>query len=318
MPAKTPQTKKGHGCLKGCLIILVIPILLLIGISGFISQEWNRSDRKVLSDVHPVAEIAEIPDKTGMNEFGRATFYRGDPVFTEGSEFRKHCLGKGELALGCTLFGPGKGPLGLPVGKTNIYILRISDPEFSTHIITTGAHEMLHVAYRRMGSTQKKKIDALIDGEIAKRPSDQELNNRVSAMKKIGIKYQDELHSQLGVLYQDISPELEEHYSQYFSDRRKLIYLAQNDGLNKNILRLDAMSAELKSLNSKLTAENNQLETYKKSGDKASFDKLALSFNSQVDFYNAKVREVNRLNNELKEFYHFIDPSYQPAKELKK
>lgn len=312
MPQKNPsQGKKGHGCLKGCLIFIGIIIVFGFAISSFVGQEWNRSDEDVLKSYKAPPEVTDLAETTGMNDKGRATLYRGEPQFIQGYAFKKKCLGKGfqgELAGGCMLSGPVKqGFLGLPIAGTQIYLLKIDDPEFVDHKYTTAAHEMLHIIYKRLDSKDRKSIDELVDKEIERHKDDKYIVARVEAMKRLKKNYQDELHSQFGTAYRDVSPELEEHYKGYFADREKLLTLSDREGLTKRIRRQDELSQELTELNGKLTAMKAQID--------AGNNDLVPQFNSMVSQYNTKATEVRQINSEMIQFYKYIDPDYQPPQQ---
>lgn len=316
---KIVQNKKGHGCLRGCLIAIGLVILFAFGISFFVSQEWNRSDEDILKNYQAPPEILDLAEKSGLNEKGKATLYRGTPEFIQGEIFKKKCLAngfQGELAGGCMISGPVKqGFLGLPIAGTEIYLLKIEDPEFADHMYTTAAHEMLHIAYARLDSKDKKSLNELIDKELAKRVDDKYLTARVDAMKRLKKNYQDEVHSQLGVAYKDLTPELEAHYKEYFADRQKILDISAREGLTKRMRRQDELTQELSELNGELTTMQSQLNNYKSSGDEGSFNNLAPQFNSMVAQYNAKAGEVRQINSEMISFYKYIDPDYQPPQE---
>lgn len=312
---KSSQSNNGRGCLRGCLTLIVVVIVLGFGISSFVSQDWNRSDETVLKDYQASSETTDLAERTGMNDKGKAALYRGEPTFLQGEAFKKKCLSKGfqgELAGGCMLAGPMTGPLGLPVAKTRIYILKIDDPEFVDNKYTTAAHEMLHIIYKRLDSKDRKRVDDLIEKEIVKRPDDKQITARVNAMKRLKKNYQDELHSQFGTVYRDLLPELEEHYKEYFMDREKVLAIADRDGLTKRMRRQDELSQELAELNGSLTTMQGQLNSYKNSGDEASYNNNVSQFNGMVSQYNAGAAEIRKINSEMIQFYKYIDPDYQP------
>ena len=310
MAKKTSQGGKGHGCLKGCLTAIVVIVVLGFGISSFVSQDWNRSDETVLNSYQAPPEVAELAEQTGMSDKGKATLFRGEPVFLQGDAFKKKCLSKGfqgELAGGCMLAGPMSGPFGLPVAKMRVYILKIDDLEFVDHKYTTAAHEMLHIVYKRLDSKDRKRVDDLIGKEIAKRPDDKHIVARVEAMKRLKKNYQDELHSQFGTVYRDLLPELEDHYKEYFIDREKLLVIADREGATKRMRRQDELAQELTELNEKLTVMKGQID--------AGNNDLVPQFNAMVSEYNTKAAEARQINSEMITFYKYIDPDYQPPQQ---
>jgi len=311
------QQKKGPGCLTIILSFLGFIAVSIGGIYLFISQEWRRSDAEVLRSFQPDAAITNIVERSTMTDKGKVAFYRGNPQFENGESFKDHCLDSGELAGGCKLSGPARGPLGLPMQKTRIYLLKIDDPKFASNTILTGAHETLHVVFERMSSEEKKRIKDLIDQEITKRSEDKTVTVRVEAMKRLGKSYHDELHSTFGTDYDDLSPELENHYQQYFADRSKLVELAKKDGINTRTRRLEQIAEEAKAMGSQLTSMSNQLTAYQNAGDEAAFNSLIGQYNGLVAKYNAKAAESRKIYNEIKLYFQYINPDFQLSEEKK-
>ncbi|MBI2334807.1 hypothetical protein HYU96_03305 [Candidatus Daviesbacteria bacterium] len=307
MPQNQPP-KKGRGCLKifliVALILIVLPILLIGGFIYVGLYGLMQSDEDILKNYQPPPHIAEIAERTTMTTKAKGAFYRGDPEFISGESFRKECLESGELAGGCKKGKVGKGLFGLPTQTIKIYLLQIDDPRFRDNRFGTGAHEMLHVAYSRLGTKEKEKVNVLIDQEIANRQNDESITARVEAMKRMKKNYYDELHAFFGTDYADLAVELDEYYQRYFTDRRKLVAISTTSGFNIRVRKLDQLKVQLTALEPRLRS----LESQVKAGDESKIPE----FNSLVGQYNSRVAETNRVYSEIKEFYQYIDPAYQP------
>lgn len=305
------QKKKGIGCLGIGLIILAIPVLLIGGFFFFATAQLRRSDEEVLKTYQPTAEIADIAEKNALADKGKATLYRSDPTFVNIDAYIKYCqtIARGIESLACNAPKPGGGPF----GGRQIFLLKIDDPRFTDHKYSAAVHEMLHSAYQRLGSSEKKRLGPLLEQELSKRQDDSHLATIIKTVKeKKGSKsIQEELHSKFGVEYSDLSPELEEYYKQYFNDRTKVVEFYRNGGFNSRVRRMDEIRYETETLNSKLVPMRNQLTTYQNAGDVASYNNLVGQFNSMVEQYNAKIAQSQRVYNEIQEFYLYFNPDYK-------
>ncbi|RJQ35780.1 hypothetical protein C4559_06415 [Candidatus Microgenomates bacterium] len=317
MALKSSQGKKGIGCLGIALIVIFVPILLLAGVIFFATSDLRRSDEDVLKTYQPTSEIVEIAEKNTLTDKGKATLYRSDPKLVDAQSFVKSCKTKarGIEPLGCIAPRPGGGPF----GGRQIFLLQIDDPRFADHKYSAAIHEMLHSAYERLSSDEKKRINALLDQEFLKHQDDsylKEVAERLKARKGSGIEgVQSELHSKFGVEYTELSPELEKYYKQYFVNRSKVVGLFEQGGFNTRIRIMDEVKYETEKLAPQLTSMQNQLTAYQNAGDQAGFNSLIGQYNSMVDQYNTKIRQSQRAYAEVKEFYQYFNPDYKPSEE---
>jgi hypothetical protein len=109
--------------------------------------------------------------------------------------------------------------LGCITSKGRVFIL--DAPDQHDQAVVTAAHEMLHLAYRRLSQTQKDELAPLLDQAIAAHLSDglaDELRSETTPADR-----RDEAHSLLGTEYKDLPVGLEQYYKQYFTDRSKVL-----------------------------------------------------------------------------------------------
>jgi hypothetical protein len=140
----------------------------------------------------PSAQTVKVADEAALSPLGRHLFYRTDPQFASLAEVNAACDVE---RLGC-LTSHGTG-----------YIL--DDPSQPDQTVVTAAHEMLHLAYRRLPSHEKDRLAPLID---------QAISHETTAEDR-----RDEAHSLLGTEYSNLPAELEAYYQQYFTDRAKVV-----------------------------------------------------------------------------------------------
>lgn len=313
-PQATPQKKKGcKSCVIIALIVLAIPVL---GIGIFFysaTSKIRQSDTDILKNYNPSAEIADIAEKTGLNEKGKSMLYRGDPTFVNVENFRTFCerdRNPGEMALACFRSArAGGGPFGGP----GIYLLDLDDPKYEDHKYSAAVHEMLHLAYFKLSKEEKEELAPILKSELDKKiaSGDTHLANIADIMtQKGGDEVYNEMHSKFGVEYNDLSPELTTYYQKYFSDKSKVVSLFQNSAHTKNVKRIEELKTEIDEMAVKIESTSNQLDTYKSSGQIDKYNALVPQANSMVKQYNAKVAEAKNLYSEVEKFYKFFDPNY--------
>lgn len=313
--AQILKPKKGSGCLKILLIFLSLPfIVVIVGFAVVIigAVLTSRSDEDVLKSYKPTSEIAEIAERNGLTDKGKAQLYRDDPTFVDAASFMKYCRtqARGIEPLACNAPRPGGGPF----GGRQVFLLQIDDPRFADHKYSATIHEMLHSAYNRLSSKEEKRINALLDQEFSK-SQDASLKEVIERLKKVKKEEAKaawaELHSKFAVEYGELSSELEDYYKQYFTDRTKVVELFQQGGFGSRVARIDEIGYELSLLSPQLTSMQNQLTAYQNAGDEASFNNLVGQYNSMVSQYNAKVAESTQAYNEIQGFYKYFNPDYK-------
>ncbi|MBI3103757.1 hypothetical protein HYZ05_02350 [Candidatus Daviesbacteria bacterium] len=321
MAQKPLQKKKGIGCLRVVLIILAIPVVLFIVIFAFLAvKTLLDSDEKFLKTYQPTAEIADLAEKNTLTDKGKVILYRADPQPVDVQSFMKYCQVKkgGVEPLACIAPNPERGPF---AGR-QIFLLKIDDPKFADHKYAASVHEMLHEAYKRVRSSKKEQLNALLDQELSKHQDDPHLKAVIDILNKKANKREDdilsELHSKFGVEYTNLSPELEEHYKQYFVDRKKVVELYKNGGFNSRVRAIDALNIELATLNSQLNNLSHQLTAYQNAGNIDGYNGLVPQFNNMVSQFNAKAAESRRIYREVEQFYQYFNPDYQPPEEKAK
>ena len=174
----------------------------------------------------------------------------------------------------------------------------------------TAAHEMLHAAYQRLSTSERKRVDALIEkqsfgpeearitellAEYAKSEPGEELN---------------ELHSILATEVRDLSPELESYYAQFFVDRSKVVALSEQyqTVFTELKLRQESLSTELNGLADTIEREG---AAYKRNLQVLSID--VESFNAQARSgqmtraeYDSQRADLESRQNSLKRQYDTI------------
>lgn len=313
------------------IVNLLLGLVVFAALYIFLFQRQELVDWWRLSQYKPMPAVAEVADKVGFTEHGRKLFYASQPSIEGREMFNQHCRDTGEesMVLGC-------------YRGQQIFIFDVTDPKLAGVKEVTAAHEMLHAAYDRLSSQDKAQADELVSKQIGS-IEDARFKElvRLYNQNEPG-ELLNEMHSIIGTEYRGISPELEEYYGRYFTDRTKILDIAdayagvfhaskdriasydqQLAGLKTNIeaktAELDTRKAEL----DRLSAELDRL----RGGDAEPYNRAANSFNDKVRSFNALVGETRGLITSFNELvttrnaeaaaqnnlYHNLDSRYQPV-----
>lgn len=288
------MSKKTGGLL---FVTLVLPLALFI-IGAW--QYQNISDFLRLVDYEPSPRIAEIRNDIRLTDQGEKLFYVHDPQVVDSSNFNMSCpVYEETIVLGCYFT------------NSSIYIFDVEDsrPELQGVEEVTAAHELLHAAYDRLTTSEKKWLDDLLTNVYNSLPQDSPIRKNIDEYRKQGEDVvKNELHSIIGTEVAEIPDELENYYARYFEDRSVIVSIAQSysdvfRSLEKQIESYDStlqrLSQEISDLENSITSRRVQLDNLA-----AQLDKLRESpnlYNQKVGEYNSLVRSYNTTVEEYKE-----------------
>lgn len=284
---------------KGIISTLFLGLIIVSGVYVYINFQ-NLQDWAVLRNYQPSSEIARIADETTMTAEGRKLFYVSSPIIEKAQSFNENCRSNQEqtIILGCYNLSSGK-----------IYIFAVDDHRLQGVEQVTAAHEMLHVAYDRLNDSDKDGINKMID-QYVKLNKNERLESQIELYRKSEPgQYYNELHSIIGTESKNISRELEDYYSRYFSNRDTIV--SYSDGYQKVFLdmksQLDSTDKILKDLKSSIDIDSNNLSNMKQTidseiktmnrlrrTDPASYNSKVDEYNKMIDEYNQKVRNYSK------------------------
>lgn len=250
---------------------LVIPTLLVLIFAGlwiWFNVDSIRDTIKVWG-YQPTTQVQEITLSTAMTEHGKFMFYVGSPKILESEDFNEFChTHHGDFyTLGCY------------TSSSSIYIYQITDERLKGVVEVTAAHEMLHAAWSRLPAEEKIHLTKLLEAAYAS-IDDPKLKETMGLYEEISPnELPNELHSILGSQYLGLGTELEEYYSQYFSDRSKVTNLYQ-----KYQGYIDSVRDQLTSLETALTELSDYLDD-----ERSEIDAAVEKWNSDVAAYNERI-----------------------------
>lgn len=255
-----PQQKHRRSSLAGWIISAV----LIAASYGLWTERQFVVDAIQYSRYQPSEAVEQLASTAGLTDDARFTFYASQPAVQSSEVFNNNCERReaDSPILGC-------------YSAKRIYIFDVTDQRLEGIKAVTAAHELLHAEYDRLPESEKKRLDTLLTAEYEK-TDDSSLQDRMDYYAKTEPGQSlNELHSIVGTEFKEISPELERHYSRYFTNRQALVSLQEQ--VNQQFRTL--------------SEEADQLVTQ--------IEKLAFSINQDTKEYND---EISSLNDAVDEF----------------
>jgi hypothetical protein len=264
-----PPPPSGPPRRRGRWIAAAVVLALVVAAScwTFANRQYIVDQAAIWSyDVSPT--VAGYVERSAMNDRGEFLFLASRPSVATADRFESVC-GSSEA---------GAGILGCYVpSEQTIVLFDVTNERLDGIEEVVASHEMLHAAWDRLGSDERARLTALLEAEAAALSVDTAFTERVAVYGDLDAAGRvNELHSIIGTEVGTVSPELEEYYARYFTDRAILIALH---------VASNAVFVELESRAATLSAELDAL--------RASIDADYASYNAGYDILNADVEDFN-------------------------
>lgn len=273
--------------------------------------------------------VVQYADDTAMSDHGRRIFYVTKPELNDQQQFNDNCsTPEKTLVLGCYTGG-------------RIYVYSVDDDRLDGVEEVTAAHEMLHAAYARLSSGDKRDLDELLEKQMAQ-IDDPRIIELVDQYREDDPSVlANEMHSIFGTEVRDLLEELEEHYKQYFYDRQQVVAISESyeqvfvdiSGQIKSLeqeisalkSQIEDQEASITVLQVEIDSEGARLEELRETGDipgynagVPGYNAMVADYNAQVDNYkvlivkhNDKVEERNQLATTQNELVHSLDSKFE-------
>jgi hypothetical protein len=281
--------------LKEYLSIATVVAVVIVGIRFSQDlEDWSK-----LLKYQPSAEIANLATTTTMTDTARRLFYVNQPTI----ESRKSALNlckstEHTVVLGC--YVPSQG----------IFLQAVTDPRLQGVMEVTAAHEMLHVAYQRMSLVEQTQMGKQLQAVLSKLDNPRILKLVQTYSDQDPKSVNNELHSILGTEVQNLSPELEEHYRKYFTNRSTLVALSERyegvftalrDKAKSLSQQLEARKAALEQLTAQVKQEADTVESARSNLQAEIVANRQSDYSAGVTAFNSRVQNYNQLVAQLKE-----------------
>lgn len=247
---------------------LIATMLFFVAVIVAVLNVQRIQDYALYYQYQPSAEVASLAIDSGMSDHGTFLFYASQPALQEAAAFSQQCKKRenSTAILGC-------------YDGYRIYVYDIKDPRLAGVRPTTAAHEMLHAGYRRLSDKDREYVGTLVNAEYEKLKSNEDLASRMAFYDRTQPgERENELHSIIATEVRDVSPELENYYSRYFSDRTKVV--SQHEQYYSLFQELQKKAELIK----------NELDALKENIDKqtASYTVQSGEVNSAIANFNAR------------------------------
>jgi len=289
---KTP--KSSQKWLLGTLLVLVC-----LGVIGLVEKR-NIQDFFKLYNYHPPAAILNLAKDDTMTPYALKVFKVNHPSIEDKQTFNVNCPNDGgekTIVLGC-----------YHSDQAGIFLLNVSDSRLYGVQQVTAAHEMLHAAYDRLSTSERKKVDAMLLNYYNHDLTNPRIKQDINLYKQTEPHdVVNEMHSVFGTEIANLPAPLENYYKRYFSDRQKIAAYAnqyqaaftsrqsavsQDDAeLSSMKTQIQNMEADIKSKYSAINTEQNTLNS-EKTNDVSAYNADIGGYNQQVDAYNNEVASL--------------------------
>lgn len=246
----------------------------------------------------PPPAVAAMAAKATMTDTARRLFYVNHPTIETRKSSLNLCKSSEQtIVLGCYVTTKG------------IFLQAVTDPRLDGVMEVTAAHELLHAAYQRMSLLQQSQLNQKLRAVLAQLQNPRILKLVDTYNQQDPSSVDSELHSILGTEVRDLSPELEAHYRQYFTDRLAIVALSERyegifTALSKKSKLLSQQLATRKTELDRLVAQVKQ-EAIEIESEQTAL-KAAIAANPHSDYrarvssFNQRVRSYNQLVVQLR------------------
>lgn len=288
-------------------LISVAILILVIGLGLFAwNNKWEIHDRWTSKAYVATRDSSEVLANLNLTSHGELVYKASRTEVDDKGNFRTRCpVDRYEEAsvLGCYY-------------AQRIYILKVDEPKLAGVEEVTAAHELLHAQFERMSLSKKVEVEDLL-ANWRRSVQDEDTNQLVEEYKK-NLGESEDLNNEIFAIYgtqlEEVSPELEKIYQEYFKDRASIVarykqYSSEFKELEDRVNTYDAKLAKLKSekedleqeitkLGNELSAQKRELEVLNNSDSAEEYQRAAVAYNVQVGVYNKKVLRIRAVVDE--------------------
>lgn len=277
-------------------------LLFLVAGWGLINHEyitdWLRAEQFQAS-----SEVQQLVSSTTMTSRGQMLFYASSPQLESAEKFNEACgkVEKTAAVLGCYV-------------SRQIYIYGINNEELPGIEDVTAAHEMLHAAYDRLSTKERRDVNNLLNQAALSLRADERFTKRIDAYDFADSdEKHNELHSIIGTEIANIDPALEEHYSRYFANRQAIVamynqyqdvFISYSEQAQELADQLDQLAGNINSLSADYQRAADLLEE-----DVRQFNRRADQqggFSSQAEFNQARTELIGRQESLSADYQHIV------------
>lgn len=304
--------------------------LLVAGALAFMHRQ-DISDFLQARQYDPPADIVELTETLDLTGTGERVFFASHPTLEASQEFNDQCSQVDHSEQGHVL--------GCFSGE-RIHLFAVDEERLNGIVEVTAAHELLHAAYSRLGTSEREALAAQLRSAYEEIVEDDEaLEERMEVYKHLSqTAFANELHSVLGTEVRELPDQLEQHYERWFNDRAGIVELfdSYHSVFTELQERAEALQEELSVLREDIQQRSseydsaveefntdsaefqNRNEAYEFSDDEAGFyriyneleerrtglEQTLADLQADIDRYNElreELSELSEISNELEQ-----------------
>jgi len=284
-------------------------VLLCVALAAYAVVWANREavlDWAALRSYTPSSQMAALVSDDTMTPLAEHYLYINHAKLAGRDEFNKHCTNETEQSV----------VLGCYTGNRNgIYVYDVTADELHGVQQVTAAHEMLHQAYDRLSSSERSRIDKMVEDYYKNSLNDDSVKAQIEEYKQSEPDaLNNEMHSLFGTEVSNLPSELEDYYKQYFTSRAKVVQYYSNyqsafttrkaqiaaydEELKTQKEAIDSLEAEARAELASIDTMKSQMDAKRARGDTSGYNALVSPYNTAIATYNAKVARIKSLISE--------------------
>lgn len=293
------------------LLILWFGLLGLVALNRVAILDWWK-----LHNYTAPAGISALSNQDTLTDYGRKVFYVNHPDVTSDEEFATKCPDNGgeqTIVLGC-----------YHSGQAGIYLLNVDDPRLNGVLQVTAAHEMLHAAYERLSTSERQRVDDMINNFYQTKLQDERIKKTIESYRRTEPNdLINEMHSIFGTELVTLTPELENYYKKYFDNRVQIAEFAAKyqaeftsrpakiaqykQQLDSIKAKIDQLEADLRAKQQSLSASQAELNQLRSGGNIAAYNAQVPAHNQLVNSYNTEIQQLRSLINQYNQIVAVIN-----------
>ncbi|HEX2046854.1 MAG TPA: hypothetical protein VHF27_03760 [Acidimicrobiales bacterium] len=229
-------------------------------------------------------DLQDLIATTTMTERARRLFLAATPAVEDPDTFAHNC---GIELRADPADGPRTHTHGCYVAG-RIHLRAPDRPEARELLYVVAAHELLHAVYASLGPADRNRIDAEVAAAGEGNPRLEERLKPYGSAPTLA----NEAHAILGSEFDGLSPALEAHYAQYFSNRSAVVAVRQRT-LGAKEDEIERLRGVIDDLDARITYLRETQETLRTAGDISRYNANVPVINGLIGRYNDAVDALN-------------------------
>lgn len=281
--------------LQKILPYAILSVIVAGSVALWVQRE-HVLDWWYLRSFEPSAAVEALASDTMMTDYGQRLFFVNHPTIDDKQTFNQNCAGILEevAVLGC-----------YHGDRLGIHLYDVTDGRLHGVEQVTAAHEMLHQAYDRLSDTERERINGLLQDFYDNGLDSESVREKIGLYQKDeGADILNEMHSIFATEVGELPAELENYYSQYFTDRSKVIAFHKKSRaafeqfrqkINNYDEQLASIQQQIDNSESSLSDMLGELESERQRLDELLASDHVEEYNAGVPAFNQKVSSYNEL-----------------------